>query len=130
MSSPPPLDPVSVAIAAASGVVGVGAAQYIGPYLVIGLGGLFGALLALRRSEQERTGWQALWFGAALVVTATVVTVPLAESAAALAGKDWKWLAFPVATGIAWIGDDWPAFTGRVWKRFSKRVFAWMDGKS
>lgn len=130
MSATPPLDPVSVAIAAASGVVGVGAAQYIGPYLVIGLGGLFGALLALRRSEQERTGLQALGFGAALVVAATMVTVPLAESAAALAGKDWKWLAFPIATGVAWVGDGWHAFAERAWKRVSKRVFAWMDGKS
>ena len=128
--SHPPLDPVSVGIAAASGIVGVGAAQYIGPYLVIALGGLFGALLALRRSDQERTGFQAMTFAGALVLWSLVITMPLAEGAAGIVGRDWKWLAFPVATGVAWVGDDWPGMAGKALARVKRLLYSWLDGRA
>jgi hypothetical protein len=128
--SHPPLDPVSLGIAAASGVVGIGAAQYIGPYLVIGLGATFGALLALRRSEKDRTGGQAVLTIAALVLWSMMLTMPVAEFFAGFVGRDWKWLAFPVATGLAWVGDDWPGLASKCLAKGKRILLAWMEGKT
>jgi hypothetical protein len=120
--SHPPLDPISVGIAVATLVVGAGSAQYAGPYLVIFIGALLGSMIALRRRDPGPRMHAAL-FVVILIVWSMSLTVPIAEGTAAAAGKDWKWLAFPVATGLAALGEDWE----RVGAKVKSLYFAALD---
>ncbi len=122
--STPPLDPITIGIAVASLVVGAGAAQYLGPYLVIGLGALLGSMIALRSAVDVPNGWRAMIFALVMIALSMSIAIPFAEGMAAVVGKDWKWLAFPVATGLAAMGErGW----GALWEKVKKLWFTALD---
>lgn len=107
MSAPTPaLDPVSVATAAVAALLGVGAAEYLGPYLVMLLGAFLGSLVALWLRDPTRRVNPFL-FVLALMILSTMISVPIAEMVGAWAGKDWKWALFPVSAVLSGIGEYW-----------------------
>lgn len=119
MSTPtPPIDPVTVAIAIATGLFGSTAAQYVGPYAVIIVGALIGAAWsASRRDPGSRIGTAA--FILLLIGLAVLVSVPLAEVAARYVGQDSRWMLGPVAVVVAGVGERWPALVRATWRRNS-----------
>lgn len=118
------LDPVNVAIAAASVLFGPALAAIIGPYAVILIASTVGAAWSLgRRDPSARLG--AAWYFLRLNGTAVLVTVGLAELVGRWIGsEDTSWLLAPIALFVGGVGDDWPRLgrwvvvrAGRVFER-------------
>lgn len=107
------LDVVTVAVVAIGAMAGGEVARYAGPYLVIIVAALVGAVGAeMRRPGSTRM--QALGF----ILLLTAMSVLLTGALAALtvhaldqAGMqiDARYLLVPISGGIAYIGHDWPA---------------------
>jgi hypothetical protein len=104
---PPPIDLVTLAIAAGTAFLGPDAARMVGPYVVILVGALLGsAWSASRRGEETvraTSGHLLRHVGLALLLT-----VPGAWAASAWLGWEVNWLLGPVAALIGGIGHDWP----------------------
>jgi hypothetical protein len=106
MSTPtPPLDIVTVMIAAATWAIGSEAAQYVGPYSVIILGAIGGATWSAS-SRQSESRWQALRYVLWMVGLALIATVPLAELIARWTEIAPRWIFAPVAVVVA-ARPDW-----------------------
>lgn len=103
MSIPPAqhsLDIVTVAIMAASAVVGSNWGGIVGPYAVILLAAIGGATWsAAGRDEGPR--WHAVRHVALLVGLSLLATVPLAELLTYITGLQSRWMLGPVAALIA-----------------------------
>lgn len=107
------LDVVTVAVVAIGAMAGGEVARYAGPYLVIIVAALVGAVGAeMRRPGSTRM--QALGF----ILLLTTMSVLLTGALAALAVHaldqagvliDSRFLLVPISGGIAYIGHDWPA---------------------
>jgi len=110
------LDVVTVAVVAIGALAGGEVARYAGPYLVIIIAALVGAVGALMR-WRESTRLQALFF--VLMLTSLSVLLTGALSALAVHALDQagvqidaRYLLVPISGGIAYIGHDWPAVAG------------------
>lgn len=109
------LDVVTVAVVAIGAMAGGEVARYAGPYLVIIVAALVGAVGAeMRRPGPGSTRMQALGF----ILLLTTMSVLLTGALAALAVHaldqaglqiDSRFLLVPISGGIAYIGHDWPA---------------------
>lgn len=116
--TPPPteqiqLDVVTVAVVAITAVAGGEVAQYAGPYAVIIIAALVGAVGAeMRRPGSTRL--QALGFIGLMTTLSVLLTGALSALASHAFGQagmplDARYLLVPISGGIAYIGHDWPA---------------------
>lgn len=107
------LDVVTVAVVAIAAVAGGEVARYAGPYLVIIISALVGAVGAeMRRAGSTRL--QAVAFILLLTTMSVLLTGALSALAARAFGHagmpvDERFLLVPISGGIAYIGHDWPA---------------------
>ncbi len=97
---PPQLDIVTVAIAAASAMLGTYWGGIVGPYAVIILAAMGGAAWSAA-SRPESTRWAAVRHGGLMVGLALLVTVPLAEFLTRWTGLESRWMLGPLAALIA-----------------------------
>lgn len=81
----------------------------IGPYTAIIIAATSGAAIGLsRRSPESR--WGAFWFYLRMNVLAALLTITVCNLLETYVFRgEVKWLLIPVALGIGWVGDDWPA---------------------
>ena len=131
--TPPPteqiqLDVVTVAVVAIAALAGGEVARYAGPYLVIIMAALVGAVGAeMRRPSGTRT--QAVGFILLITLMSVLLTGALAALGVTLLGHvglatDARFLLVPISGGIAYIGHDWPAvaaWAGGLAKKISAR---------
>lgn len=107
------LDVVTVAVVAIGAMAGGEVARYAGPYLVIIVAALVGAVGAeMRRPGSTRM--QALGFILLLTTMSVLLTGALAALAVHVLDQaglqiDARYLLVPISGGIAYIGHDWPA---------------------
>ena len=120
------LDVVTVAVVAIGAMAGGEVARYAGPYLVIIVAALVGAVGALMR-RPESTRLQAVGF----VLMLTSLSVLLTGALAALAVHaldqagmqlDARYLLVPISGGIAYIGHDWPGVAAWIGSRLKKLI--------
>lgn len=103
------LDPVNVAIAVAAVIFGPALSGFIGPYAVILLGATVGASWSLGRRIPSTGRFSAVWFFVRINVTASLLTVSLANFAGHWLGTtDHNWLLTVVSMFVGGVGDDWP----------------------
>lgn len=107
------LDAVTVAVVAVAALAGAETARYAGPYLVIIIAALVGAVGALMRRPSS-TRLQAVGFVLLLTTLSVLLTGALSSLAAHAFGQaglpvDERFLLAPISGGIAYIGHDWPA---------------------
>lgn len=114
-NTPQPLDIVAVVIAVASLLFGPSMAAIVGPYAVIFLGAVVGAVYsASGRVQTAKIGTFA--YCALMVVISVAVTVPVAELAAPyIRITESRSLFFPVSAAIAGVGDKWPGVFAWAW---------------
>lgn len=120
------LDVVTVAVVAIGAMAGGEVARYAGPYLVIIVAALVGAVGAeMRRPGSTRM--QALGF----ILLLTTMSVLLTGALAALAVHaldqaglliDSRFLLVPISGGIAYIGHDWPGVAAWIGSRLKKLI--------
>lgn len=107
------LDVVTVAVVAIGAMAGGEVARYAGPYLVIIVAALVGAVGAeMRRPGSTRM--QALGFILLLTTMSVLLTGALAALAVHVLDQaglqiDARYLLVPISGSIAYIGHDWPA---------------------
>lgn len=89
-------------------VFGPAISQIIGPYVVIILAAVCGAGWGLGRvGPMTRT--DALWYFLKLILTALLVTVPIASGVQYVLGwEEANWLLVPVALLVGGVGNSWP----------------------
>lgn len=103
------LEPVNVAVAILSLMLGPALASVVGPYAVIMLASTVGAAWSLGRAN-TRTKLSAASYFLLINGTAILVTVSAATQLAKWIGAtDAGWLLAPVALIIGGVGQDWPA---------------------
>ena len=103
------LDPVNVAILAATMLFGPALAGVIGPYAVILLGSTVGASWALGRRVPSERRFSAVWFFVRMNLMASLLTVSLANFVGHwLGAADHTWLLSLVSMFVGGVGDDWP----------------------
>lgn len=102
------LDPTTAFTALLATLFGPGLSHIIGPYVVIILAAVCGAGWGLGRvGPMTRT--DALWYFLKLILTALLVTVPIASGVEyALGWEEANWLLVPVGLLVGAIGNDWP----------------------
>lgn len=102
------IDPVAVAVALITLLIGPKLATYVGPYVVIAAAGLTGAAFSLgRRDPEAKLG--PIAFLAVMVAFATLMTVGATQLLAQLwAPLGGTWMLAPMALVIGYIGDEWP----------------------
>jgi Ca2+/Na+ antiporter len=106
MSPPsPPLDIVTVAIAAFTAMFGANVGVPLGTYAVIILGALGGAAWSASKREDSRR-MSTLLHMVLMVGLAIICTVPLAEAVASWWHISSRWMFAPVAVVIA-ARPDW-----------------------
>ena len=122
------LDVVTVAVVAIGALAGGEVARYAGPYLVIIIAALVGAVGAeMRRPGSTRM--QAVGFILLLTTMSVLLTGALSALAAHALDQagmqiDARFLLVPISGGIAYIGHDWPAvaaWAGGLVKKFISR---------
>lgn len=102
------IDPVAVAIAILTVILGPKLAPYVGTYIVIAAAGLTGAAFSLGRREPDAK--LGTWpFLIVMVAFSMLLTVGFTQLAALL----WpplgsSYMIAPVALVVGYIGDDWP----------------------
>ncbi len=107
------LDVVTVAVVAIAALAGGEVARYAGPYLVIIMAALVGAVGAeMRRPSSTRL--QAVAFILLITLMSVLLTGALAALGVTMLGHagvetDARYLLVPISGGIAYIGHDWPA---------------------
>lgn len=102
------IDPVAVAIALVTVLLGPKLAAYVGPYVVIAAAGLTGAAFSLgRRDPNARLGtWPFLIIMVGFSMLLTVGFTQLAALVWPPLGSSY--MIAPVALVVGYIGDDWP----------------------
>lgn len=117
------MEPKTSAAAAATALPVVAAYPVLGEYMVIVLGALFGAFVALSRLPpvEGRGRWFAARFVLSGIAFASVLTGGLASWLSARTGVEFYRLLAPVAFFIAWLGDDWSRMKEMVFDRFGKK---------
>jgi len=121
----PQIDPVSVAVAIVTALVGGVLAPYVGPYIIIAIAGAAGSGFALGR-WRECTRFEAAGYMFGMTVVALLLTVPFTELLLWLSPDllhlSSRWALAPVAALIGGIGHDWPKVGGWLIER-AARVF-------
>jgi small basic protein len=111
------LSPVAVLVTLASTIFSAQVAEVVGPYIVIALGAMCGAAVALLQAE-KRGRFQAFVFFFGSTVLAVLLTVPFALLVATYITKVHEhWLFAPIAFGLGYVGDKW------------NKIFPWIGGK-
>lgn len=103
------LDPIAAVTLFLMGVLSPQVSQVLGPYAVIVLAAVCGAAWGLGRVG-PMSRWGALWYFLKLILTAMILTVPLATGVQAM--LNWEgagWLIVPIALLIGGVGNDWPS---------------------
>lgn len=103
------LTPVAVITAIASTVFSAAVAAVVGPYVVIAIGAMGGAAVALMQRESAGRYKAVLFFFGATVL-AVLLTVPLSMLVTwYFTGLQDHWLFAPFAFALGYIGDKWSA---------------------
>lgn len=109
MPNEPDLTPVAVASQLASMIFGVSVAMVVGPYIVILIGAMGGAAVAIM--QRTSTGnIKAFIYFLAMTSLAVLLTVPLSLLAAAVwPSIQSQWLFAPTSFALGYCGDKMPA---------------------
>lgn len=103
------LSPVSVFTVIASSVFGVQMASIIGPYIVIAIGAMGGAAVAILQREGSGN-MRAFVYFLAMTALSLLLTVPLSALVVTfLTPIQEQWLFAPVSFVLGFAGDKWPA---------------------
>lgn len=105
-AAPTDLSPVALASVLLATFVGPQVLPLASAYLVIGAGAFIGALVGLYRRSPLRP-MSSLLFVTVMMSVSVGGTVPLATMIASYFDKPQPWFFFPVAVGIAAIGEGW-----------------------
>ena len=101
------LSPVSVFTVIASSVFGVQMAAVIGPYIVIAIGAMGGAAVAIMQREGAGSVRAFIYF-AAMTALSVLLTVPLSMLAVTFFTLvQEQWLFAPVSFALGFAGDKW-----------------------
>ncbi len=116
------LSPVAVITMLASMIFSASVAAVVGPYVVIGIGAMGGAAVALM--QRESTGrFKALLFFSGATILAVLLTVPMSMlSTWYFTGLKDHWLFAPFAFGLGYLGDKWPAAMAWAWSKFNALI--------
>lgn len=116
------LTPVAVITALASLIFSASVAAIVGPYVVIGIGAMGGAAVALM--QRESTGrFKAVLFFCGTTVIAVLLTVPLSMLTTwYFKGLQDHWLFAPFAFGLGYLGDKWPAALTWLWGKVNALI--------
>lgn len=102
------LDPTSAFTAVLATMFGLELSQIIGPYAVIILAATTGAGWGLGRCG-PMTRREGVWYFLKLILTALLVTVPIASGVQYMLGwSEANWLLVPVGLLVGGVGNDWP----------------------
>lgn len=102
------LDPVAVAVALFTLLVGPKLAPYVGTYVVIGAAGLTGAALALSRREPGGR-CAALAYLVIMTLVSMLLTVPAALLVEKVSSEfSSVWTLVPIALAMGYFGDHLP----------------------
>lgn len=111
------LTPVAVITLLASTIFSASVAAVVGPYVVIAIGAMGGAAVALMQRESSGRAKAILFFCGATVM-AILLTVPLAMlTTMAFKGVPDQWLFAPFAFGLGYLGDKWPSAMSWAWSK-------------
>ena len=119
MQTSPQLDPVAVLIVVLSPLFGVKMAGVVGPYTVILLGAIGGAVYSAsgRPAELGRLGIIAyMWVMVMMSVGLTVVASELAAPRMNI--TEPRYLFFPMSMLISGVGWRWPSLVKFLWRRW------------
>lgn len=115
-TAPPSLDPVAVLIVLLSPFFGPAMAGVIGPYAVILLGAIGGAVYSAsgRPTETGRLG--IIGYMLVMVIASVGLTVAASELAASrISVAEPRYLFFPMSMLISGIGWRWPSVVQWAW---------------
>ena len=116
------LTPVTVFTVIASSVFGVQMAAVIGPYIVIGIGAMGGAAVAIMQREGSGNVRAFVYF-LAMTALAVLLTVPLSLLVVTFVTPiQEQWLFAPVSFALGFAGDKWPAILSWVGTKVSSLV--------
>lgn len=116
------LSPVSVFTVIASSVFGVQMAAVIGPYIVIAIGAMGGAAVAIMQREGVGNVRAFVYF-MAMAALSVLLTVPLSAMVAAfLTPIQEQWLFAPVSFALGFAGDKWGAILSWAGVKFNSLV--------
>lgn len=102
------IDPVALAVALVTLLVGPKLAAYVGPYVVIGAAGMTGAAFALSRREPGRR-LGAIAYIVIMTFLSVLLTVPAALMLEHVSGElTATWALGPIALAIGYFGDQLP----------------------
>lgn len=101
------LNPVQAVTIFAGAVFAPQVADFVGPYVVILLGAMGGAAIALMNAEAKGRGRAALIFMSSVFIS-VLLTVSVATGIAAYFSWRDTWLFAPVALALGYLGDKLP----------------------
>lgn len=111
------LTPVAVITLLASTVFSASVAAVVGPYVVIAIGAMGGAAVALMQRESAGRARAILFFCGATIM-AVLLTVPLTMLVTlVIKNVPDQWLFAPFAFGLGYLGDKWPAAMSWAWSK-------------
>lgn len=122
-NAPPSLDPVAVLVVLLSPLFGPAMAGVVGPYAVILLGAIGGAVYSAsgRPGEIGRIGIIAYMF--VMVLLSVGLTVTASEIAASrIHVAEPRYLFFPMSMLISGIGWRWPSLVRWAWGVWRRRA--------
>lgn len=115
------LDPLTIAVAIATAIVGPKLAPYVGAYTLIFFGWFGGVLVGVyRRDTGSRMG--TMIFVLVSFVLTVGITVPAAQWLSPMAGAASNALLFPVSFLIPAVGDTWTKIAAWGWNQLTQRL--------
>ena len=116
------LTPVTVFTVIASSVFGVQMAAVIGPYIVIGIGAMGGAAVAIMQREGSGNVRAFVYF-VAMTALSVLLTVPLSMLLVSfLTPVQDQWLFAPVSFVLGFAGDKWNVILSWAASKFNAMV--------
>lgn len=126
MPNEPDLTPVAVASQLAAVVFGASVAVVVGPYIVICIGAMGGAAVAIMQRD-SRGNLRAFVYFMCMTSLSVMLTVPLAMMLAAF----WEpmrstWLFAPISFALGFSADKTPAIMAWLGSKINSFVDAWI----
>jgi hypothetical protein len=111
------LTPVAVITMLASLIFSASVASVVGPYVVIGIGAMGGAAVALMQAE-ARGRFKAFLFFFVYTSLAVLLTVPVSMLVTTyFTSVQQHWLFAPMSFGLGFVADKWPAVLSAIGRK-------------